>query len=161
VLLVVLFFSISSGKRGVYVLPALPAFALACAPFAAMLLAKRGVQRAGFVALALFTALLAGAIVYFTCVAPERGAALVEKHDVAPWRLLGAFALAGAAWLLAGPRRGMQALAGWFLSLWLIYGFYGYPLLNDVRSPAAMMRTVGAHIGPDAELALVDWKEQL
>src|SRR5690606_29920383 len=35
VVVVVLFFSLSSGKRGVYVLPALPALVLACAPYVA------------------------------------------------------------------------------------------------------------------------------
>ena len=44
--LVVLFFSLSSGKRGVYILPALPAVALASAPYLIELTQRRAVQRA-------------------------------------------------------------------------------------------------------------------
>jgi 4-amino-4-deoxy-L-arabinose transferase-like glycosyltransferase len=46
VVLVVLFFSFSSGKRGVYILPALPAVALASAPYLIELAQRRNVQRA-------------------------------------------------------------------------------------------------------------------
>ena len=42
VVLVLLFFSLSSGKRGVYILPAVPAFVLACAPFLPALAQRRG-----------------------------------------------------------------------------------------------------------------------
>lgn len=161
IVLVLLFFSISPGKRGVYILPALPALALVAAPFADALLERRGVQRAGYAVLALLTMTWTLALLYFLVIREEAGTALVERHDVAPWFLLGLFALAGAAWMLAGPKRGMYALAGYFLSLWLVYGVYGYPLLNPARSPAAMMAHIGQRIGPGAQLGLVDWKEQL
>ena len=36
----------------------------------------------------------------------------------------------------------------------------GYLLLNDASSSHGLMRAVGTKIGPDAELALVAWKEQ-
>ena len=49
IVLVVLFFSLSTGKRGVYVLPAVPAFALLCAPYLAQVATRRGAQRAMFV----------------------------------------------------------------------------------------------------------------
>ncbi|HEV7715054.1 MAG TPA: glycosyltransferase family 39 protein, partial [Steroidobacteraceae bacterium] len=45
-LLALLFFSLSSGKRGIYLFPALPAAVLASAPFLADLFQRRGVQRA-------------------------------------------------------------------------------------------------------------------
>lgn len=44
-LLVLVFFTIPSGKRDVYILPALPMFCLALAPLAAGLLRRAGVQR--------------------------------------------------------------------------------------------------------------------
>jgi hypothetical protein len=44
--------------------------------------------------------------------------------------------------------------------MWLLWSFWAYPLLNDSSSAAGVMRKAGAIIGPDAELALVAWKEQ-
>jgi len=145
--LVVLFFTVSPGKRGVYVLPAVPALALAAAPHARALLARPGVQRAGFAVLALFVAAL--------------GLALVEQREFEQWKLLVALCVVGVAWLAAGPRRGMYSIAGYLLSFWLLYGQYAYPLLNRARSPASMMTEVGRRIGPDAALGLVAWKEQI
>jgi len=159
--LVVLFFSVSPGKRGVYLLPAVPALALAAAPHARALLARPGVQRAGFAVLALFVAALGLALLYFAAIAPEKGLALAEKYEVAPWTFLGVLCAAGTAWLAAGPRRGMYAIGGYLLSFWLLYGLYAYPLLNHARSPASMMAEVGRRIGPDAALGLVAWKEQI
>src|ERR1043165_8820713 len=46
VILVLVFFSLSPGKRGVYVVPALPALAIAALPFVAEILARPGVRRA-------------------------------------------------------------------------------------------------------------------
>ena len=159
--LVVLFFSVSPGKRGVYLLPAVPALALVAAPHARALLARPGVQRAGFAVLALFVAALGLALLYFAAIAPEKGLALAEKYEVAPWTFLGVLCAAGTAWLAAGPRRGMYAIGGYLLSCWLLYGLYAYPLLNRARSPASMMAEVGRRIGPDAALGLVAWKEQI
>ena len=49
VLIVLVFFSASPGKRGVYILPALPALAFAAMPVLGEVLARRGVRLAGFV----------------------------------------------------------------------------------------------------------------
>jgi 4-amino-4-deoxy-L-arabinose transferase-like glycosyltransferase len=161
IVLVVLFFSVSPGKRAVYLLPAVPALALAAAPHARALLTRAGLQRTGFAVLALFVAVLGLALLYFAVLAPQKGAALVEKYELAPWKFLAAVCVAGFAWLAAGPRRGMYAIAGYLLSFWLLYGLYAYPLLNRARSPASMMAEVGRRIGPDAALGLVAWKEQI
>jgi 4-amino-4-deoxy-L-arabinose transferase-like glycosyltransferase len=103
VLLVVLFFSLSSGKRKVYILPALPALALAAAP-AVVGQARRLVRitgRPGLVRLAI--------VLYFSGV---------------------------LAYVVAEP--------------WLPGG-------GDTRR--ALMTRVAARIGPDAELALVGWRD--
>ena len=47
--MVLVFFSLSPGKRGVYILPALPALAIAALPFIEALLARAGVRRAGLI----------------------------------------------------------------------------------------------------------------
>jgi hypothetical protein len=44
--------------------------------------------------------------------------------------------------------------------LWMLYGLVLIPALDPYASASALMRRVGARIGPDAELALVAWREQ-
>jgi hypothetical protein len=44
--------------------------------------------------------------------------------------------------------------------LWVCYGAGVMPAMSDSRSSAAMMRAVGERIGPDAELAMIGWREQ-
>ena len=67
IVLVVLFFSLSTGKRGVYVLPAVPAFALLCAPYLAQVATRRGAQRAMFVLASAVGALCVTACVLSSC----------------------------------------------------------------------------------------------
>ncbi len=159
--LVAIFFSFSSGKRGVYILPAAPAFALAIGPLAAGLERQAGVRRVAFGLLVLLTAVFlvaAGGGLLGT----EWAAALEAKEGLSPWAFLAALGLAGlaaAAWLR--PRNGVAALAGFLFCVWLLYGWWGYPLVNPVRSSQPFMARVASHIGPSAELAMVGWKEQL
>src|SRR5262249_46189155 len=62
VVLVVLFFSLSTGKRGVYVLPGLPGLALAAAPLLAAIAQRRAAQWTLFIITAcLAVIMLAGA----------------------------------------------------------------------------------------------------
>ena len=70
----------------------------------------------------------------------------------------GAAGLVAAFWLR--PRRGVHALLAVLTALWLGYSLIGYPLLNDASSSRGLMQAVGQRIGPQAELALVAWKEQ-
>jgi hypothetical protein len=60
--------------------------------------------------------------------------------------------------------RQRRAVAATLLSLgliWTLYGLVGYPLLNDTSSARGLMHRIAGRIGPDAELGLVAWKEQL
>ncbi|MGL4448995.1 MAG: ArnT family glycosyltransferase, partial [Shewanella sp.] len=43
---------------------------------------------------------------------------------------------------------------------WLIVSTWGYTLLDDVRTPKKLMAQTAAVIGKDAELGLIDFKEQ-
>ena len=58
VVLVMLFFSASAGKRGVYVLPAVPALVMAAAPWLPEILRLRGTRIVAFVLAALLTAVV-------------------------------------------------------------------------------------------------------
>ena len=161
VLVVVLFFSLSSGKRGLYVLPATPAFALACAPLLPGLLRKRKVQSLAWgVVVLLGLALLTGWL-YLAWIDERIVPELVARYRVEPWAplaILTTASLALAAWL--GPRRGFRALLGTLLVGWWLYGFWAAPMLDDVRSGRALMRQVTDRLDPQTALGMVDWKEQ-
>ena len=165
VVLVFVFFSIPSGKRDMYILPALPMLALPLAPLLPGILRKPGAQRLllGFVVVFSAVALLAGIAMLVGDPGFERK--LMEGRDAHVGTGLGAmFAAVGAAGIGAalwfGRRRSAQALVALLATLWVLYGLVGAPLLNDGSSARGLMRNVGAAIGPDAELGLVGWREQ-
>src|SRR5690606_11496509 len=118
------------------------------------LLRRRGVHYAAYGVLNLLVLLLVLALAHFLLLQPEKGAALVERYDASPWLFVGLLITTGIAWMLAAPKRGMHALCGFFLSVWLIYSLCAYPAFNDARSPASMMRKAGSIIG-EGELALL------
>ena len=159
--LIVLFFTFSSGKRGVYILPAAPAFALAVGPLAAGLERKTGVRRTALV----FVAVLASIFLAAAAggwIGADWAADLEQREGLTPWTFLAVLGLVGLAWVLRlRVRSGVAALAGFFFCAWLLFGWWGYPLLNPVRTPTKVMARVGEHIGPFGELAMVGWKEQL
>lgn len=165
VVLVFVFFSIPSGKRDMYILPALPMLALALAPLLPGILGKRGAQQLvlGFVAVLSVLALLAG--VAMLAGEPGFERRLMEGRGTQVGDGLGAMLVAigtsgvGAA-LWFGRQRAQHALVGLLATLWVLYGLVGAPLLNDASSSRGLMRDVGAAIGADAELGLVGWREQ-
>ena len=164
VLAVLVFFTIPSGKRDVYILPALPMFCLALAPLIPGLLRKRGPR----IALFAFTALLAigfvaGGILplvgepsFETRLEAERGLA----SDALWWIVSGIGIVAALSLAVFRVRRALAGVLVTLSATWLAIGFFAYPQLDDSSSARGLMREVGATIGPDAELALVAWKEQ-
>lgn len=158
---VLLFFSISPGKRGVYMLPTTPALALAAAPLLPELLQRTGLQRLlqGFVWL--FAALAAAVAAFAFWIRPGQAAAFAIKHGVEPHGLLlAAVALGLTAALLSRRGRGAAALALLLFGLWQLHGWWAYPLLNPSRSGSELMALVEEQLAPDQELGLVDWEEQ-
>jgi 4-amino-4-deoxy-L-arabinose transferase-like glycosyltransferase len=161
VAMVVLFFTLSSGKRGVYILPAVPALALACAPLVAARLDRfRGVGRLAFGLLALL------ASVFFSLgVGLGAGAPWVTNiplRGIQPASFLLVLGTIGILWALVfKPRRGFIALSGFLASFWVLYGWWGYPLLDPARSSRVLMGEVGQHLSPSADLAIIGWKEQM
>lgn len=165
VLLVFVFFSIPSGKRDMYILPALPMLALALAPLLPGILRRPNAQRLllGFVLVFSLAALGAGLAMLLGEPGFERN--FMEGRDAhvadgLAWMFaaIGGFGLGSTLW--CGRRRAHAALVAMLTGLWLLYSLVGAPLLNDGSSSRGLMRDVGAAIGPAAELGLVGWREQ-
>ena len=166
-LLVLLFFSIPSGKRDMYVLPALPMVCLALAPLLPGILRRPAAQwlalafgaALALAALVLGIAMLAGTPSFEHKLLVERGLSLAQAHAGA-WMLAGVAAWGFGSLLWFGRARAATGLLSLLAGLWVLYGLVAYPLLNDSSSARGLMRDVGARIGPRAELGLVAWKEQ-
>jgi 4-amino-4-deoxy-L-arabinose transferase-like glycosyltransferase len=152
---VLLFFSASPGKRGVYILPALPALALAAAPVLSGVLERRGVRRLAAVLLAVLAlATMAGAVWL------QKGTqAALWGFDL--WPPVVAAVILSVALLLAARRIGaLAALMLLIVGAWQLYGWWAAPLMNAARSGRELMGRVQAAMPPAAELGLVGWKEQ-
>ena len=103
VLIVVVFFTLSAGKRTLYILPALPAFAMAAGPWLPELLRARGPGRVAFGLATLITVVAAVSPVVLIA-RPDREAHLAATYGLHPVLPLALLALACAAVLAAGVR---------------------------------------------------------
>jgi 4-amino-4-deoxy-L-arabinose transferase-like glycosyltransferase len=158
--LVVLFFSLSSGKRGVYVLPAIPALAMAAAPWMPEILRLPRSRALGFALAALLTAIVGAGAIYFTF-APDAAARALRDFGATPALPL-ALAAAGGCVALAvfRVRDGWLAYGGTLAALLVTIGLVVYPRIDDVRSGRRFMAEVEQASVGFAELGLVGAKEQ-
>jgi 4-amino-4-deoxy-L-arabinose transferase-like glycosyltransferase len=160
VLAVLLFFSASSGKRALYVLPAVPALAMAVAPWLPGILRERTPCRVVFGLAVALTSACALAALYFLVArgAEARIAADYAFHPAGP---LAIATVGGAVALLIFRTRdawlAFTAVLGVCL---LVVGWGVYPRMDDVRSGRAFMARVEAAAVGIAELGLVSAKEQ-
>src|SRR5690606_35946377 len=160
VVLYVGFFTLTSGKRDIYILSALPMLALAAGPVLPVLLRKEGVQRllAGIALLVGVVCL--GAAVWFTWVDAPGATARLQSSGVrglAPLFVLGLAALALTAW--AGLRRAHLALAGVLAAGWLIAGWWVFPQMDGDRSARHFIQRLEAMADPRRELGLLAYHE--
>ena len=165
-LLVLVFFSCSPGKRDMYVLPALPAFALAAAPFLPALCERRGfrwllwgfVLCLGLLLFGLGASVLGGRSQFLDSVLDGRGAdAAVRTLGLF---LLGVGAFGALAALALRPARALITAAAFLVVLWCGYGLIVYPLLDGSSSARDLMVSARREAGHGATIGLVDWKEQ-
>ena len=164
--LVLLFFSASPGKREVYILPMLPALAVAAAPLLAGLLRRTGVRWA----LLLYVALLAVAMLAVGYDALQHADGWAQRSaakraiDPAVVPRVGAWLLGFgiAALVLVATlrlrRAGLAAVLATVL-LWTMYGLGLMPALDPYSSASGVMDKVRQRIG-DGELGMVAWREQ-
>jgi 4-amino-4-deoxy-L-arabinose transferase-like glycosyltransferase len=159
-LLTLVFFSLSSGKRGIYILPALPAVVLAAAPYLPDLFRRAAVRRLSLglgavlviagVALATGHALGIGAIV--------NALELVGLSSVVPITVFAA--AGGACWLFAWRRSPMLAWPAVFASFVLVWGYLVSPEIDHQRSGRAFVESALRKVPPEAQLGIVEYKEQ-
>jgi len=165
VVLVVLFFSLSSGKRGVYVLQAVPGFVLALAPFLPELSARAAVRRLLLLVTGSLVLLLGGAALWFATAGGDRWTALLADNGLPGgvsllWPLA-AIAVVGVL-AMAACRQSRAPLA-FALTLWsglVVQGFWINPLLDEARSGRGFMARVEAAVPAGSELGLVNYREQ-
>lgn len=167
---VLLFFSLSKGKRDMYILPALPMFAVACGPVLYGAMRNKGFQALCF-AFALLLALTfcgAGASALLGEPKFEQRFELNYELSGAPdlfWQLLlgvgifGLLAVIGLA-LLKRWRAGFASACAVLSLIWIaVFGFVGYPIVDGSASARLVMARARAAAGP-AQIGLVAWKEQ-
>jgi 4-amino-4-deoxy-L-arabinose transferase-like glycosyltransferase len=160
VVLYVGFFSLSSGKRDVYIVTALPALALAAAPLLPALSRRKDVQWTLLGFLAFLGVTIAAAWLYLTLLAPARGAELLQQGDVASTLPLLVLALAAAAALgVFRLRHAALAVLAFFCVAWLVVGLWIFPQMDGQRSAATFIARVEASAAPGRELALVEYRE--
>jgi 4-amino-4-deoxy-L-arabinose transferase-like glycosyltransferase len=164
--LVLLFFSASAGKRDMYILPALPALALAAAPFLDAIARRAGFRRAVLAFVLAFSALLLAAGAAALLGEPGFERKLVAERGLgaeARWLWVMLAGVGGVGLLAAGIGRLRHALAACALMLALLWSGYGlvvHPLLDDENSAKGLMQQARERAGAGVAIGLVDWKEQ-
>jgi 4-amino-4-deoxy-L-arabinose transferase-like glycosyltransferase len=165
-MLVVIFFSLSSGKRDMYILPALPAVALAAAPFMHEVLRKFSVQ----IALRVFA--IAGSLLVLLVgiyalsgdwkvankFAVERG--LSDQAYYLWMKLIAVGVVCILAAFFTFRKNALWSASTFFLALWLTYGFIVHPLLDAENSARGVMQQARQQAGTETEIGLLNWKEQ-
>lgn len=166
VALVIVFFSASPGKRGVYLLPALPMLALALAPVV-------GTQKPARWFQVLLTGLhvaVAVGLVTLGLLAWADHPSLVRKvsdYSSDPARLHDAGTLVlilGLTWLatVVGFWRS-RPLGRLFLAMmltWLLFSTWGYRILEPLRTPRNILAAAEQGLPPNAQLGMIDFREQ-
>ncbi|MFV0574858.1 MAG: ArnT family glycosyltransferase [Vibrio sp.] len=161
IVLVVIFFSFSPGKRGVYVLPALPMLALVAGDF----LSKHQWYKGFDWLLKGLTALLGIVLIVAAGIALFDSPVITKHLEGHPHEFGAFFVVTSVIWLVAFWK-GLKKSALWSFGIalcitWVLYSFVGYPLLNPTRTPAKdMMLEVAQKIGPNGELGMSRFKEQ-
>lgn len=161
VALVIAFFSLSPGKRGVYILPAVPALALALAPLLPGLWQKVSVQRALAVLGLWIGAAVTLAAAWALLGEPGFAVRIAQRSGVSPWHWILGVGVVGLLASLILWRRGALAYTAVMLTIWSGFGLFGYPDMNAARSGSGLMSAAYAALPPGARLGIVGGPEQL
>jgi len=164
--LVLLFFSISSGKREVYIFPALPMLALVVGVLWTQVRAQGlGGRTSAFFQWFLYTlAATLGGLGLMLRFSPER---LLRKApdyaEAIPTLATPLIAMAATllVLLIVIRRRDLLVrMAATSLTIWVFVSLMVWPRVDPYRTPQDMMEQVEQTLPPGAELALLYFKEQ-
>jgi 4-amino-4-deoxy-L-arabinose transferase-like glycosyltransferase len=160
VLIVLAFFTASTGKRSLYILPAVPAFAMAAGPWLPGLLRARGPRRVAWV-LGCGIAAVAGVAALYLLVQPARVASIAAEYGIRPVLPLAALAACCALvlWLLR-LRDAWPAYAGVLAVALAFTGLVVNPRIDAARSGRTFTARVEQASAGIRELGLVGPKEQ-
>jgi 4-amino-4-deoxy-L-arabinose transferase-like glycosyltransferase len=158
--LYVLFFTASRGKRDVYILSALPMFALSAGYLLPQLLRQRAVQRVLLVFAALIAVACALAFGWFTAFRADAGERLLVDAGVASFAPLAVLAVAAVmAMLVFHLRRAHLAVLSSMVALWLVAGWWVMPQMDGRRSAREFIARLEELAPPDRELGLLAYHE--
>lgn len=162
ILLVLVFFSISDGKRSLYIFPAAPALALVAGYHIRSLQRRVVVQRVVVAFIAILSVLLGCAAMYV----------LMNPHEIEPWvadylvtlraglQLLGVSALMIITVLVCRRRRILFGLSTAMLIFWVGLSTLVAPTLDATRSGRDLIRQIESQAAPQTEMGFVGWPEQ-
>jgi len=159
-LIVLVFFSVSPGKRGVYILPALPALAIAALPFLDAVLARPAVRRAGFVLAGAFFLAAATLAIGYAMHADFATKLLAAAHLESAAALHVYLFLCGGGLAYAYLRAPLAAWPAALGALTIVFSYFIAPAMNGERSGRDFMRSMLTQVKPGESLALVSYKEQ-
>jgi 4-amino-4-deoxy-L-arabinose transferase-like glycosyltransferase len=155
-----LFFTVSRGKRDLYILSALPMVVLPMGYLLPQLWRRPGVQRLLAAVTALVALLCMAAWVYLVHVDVERGARLLREGGIdgfAPLLVIGAIGLALLA--VFRLRAAHFALAGLLVVAWQVLGWWVFPAIDGARSARDFIAKLEATADPARELGLLAYHE--
>jgi len=161
VLLVLFFFSLSDGKRSLYIFPAAPALALAAGFHAKRLASRAGVRRVLLAFLAVLGIALVAVAMY----------ALMNPHRVESWTSDGMTTLTAGATLLAIGflmlmlllvlrRRVVAGYPAVMIVFWVGLSLFVAPPLDGTRSGSRLIHGVERQLESGQEIAFIGWPEQ-
>ena len=161
IVLVLLFFSVSPGKRGVYILPALPMLALISAPYFDSVVNKKVFSWLMWAVVFLLSVGLLG-FGFSGIVEASFALKLEEKFGLSPWMFfLVTGGLTCLVTVITSRGKHWKAWPYFLCTLWGMYATWGYTLLEDVKTPKSVFGNIEKEIGKhDATIALVDFSEQ-
>jgi len=160
VVAVLLFFSLSPGKRGVYILPALPAMVIAASAHLDELLARRGVGR---VSLGLAAVLVLPGLVLALghLVGHPKVAELLADAELTSMMPVLVFGFAAPLlWLVAARLAPVLAWPAVLACLATCWGIGVAPQINPQRAASAFVAGMLEKVPPGRDLGLVAYKEQ-
>ena len=162
ILLVLLFFSLSDGKRAVYIFPAVPALALLAGRHFPCLLAQRGPRTALFtLALLLASLTIATGIYALTDLSVlQRWIDDDEAAKSLSWTIVAAGVFSMSLIVTLKAKRAAAGFAALSITMWLTSSLVVSPRIDPMRSGWAIMNSAGLALQSDESLALAGWKEQ-